>query len=88
MKRLRKISKKLDITICRYWLPITLGFIVSGIFVLVEKDTRGKFAIGGEWLFPVWFCLIHYMARTYFREKKRRAKQYGRIPKHPQAARR
>lgn len=88
MKRYRKFIRRLDFTLRCYWLPLALGFFLSGVFVIVELNVRGEFAIGGEWLFPIWFCLIHYFVRAHFREKARREKRHGRISRHPQAARR
>lgn len=88
MKRFERFIKRLDFTIRCYWLPLALGFTMSGIFVLVERNVRGVFAIGGEWLFPVWFCTIHAMVRSYFREKERRAKRRGGVSRHPQTTRR
>lgn len=87
MKRLQRAINRIDRTIRRYWFPLTLGFTMSGIFVLAEVKIRGRFAIGGEWLFPAFFCIIHYFVREYYREKARRERRNGRISGHTQTAR-
>lgn len=74
MKRLDRAIKKLERTLVLYWLPITLGCIITGILVLVMAGKRGAFAIGGEWFIIPVFCYIHYMIRRHFREKARKEK--------------
>lgn len=89
MEWLKKIVRSAERTVWCYWFPLTLGFVLSGIFTIVELKARGRFAIGGEWLFPIFLCLIHYYVRAYFRERARRKRRDGRrIPERPQTARR
>ena len=87
MKRLQKARRLIDRAIRCYWLPLALGFIAAGVMVIVARQERGSFAIGGEWCIPAWFCLIHYGVRFCYRIKERRARR-GRISRQPQAARR
>lgn len=72
MKRLKRFFRKSAAIIRNYWLPLALGFITSGASILF-KSAQGHFAFGAEWLFPVWFSIIHFFIRAYFRKKARRS---------------
>lgn len=88
MKRYRRFIRRIDYTLRCYWFPLTLGFLISGGLVIAERNIRGRFAIGGEWLFPVFLCIIHSFLRNYFRERARREKRNARVRRHTQTARR
>lgn len=48
--------RRLGLFILKNWVILSIGFILTAIFVLIAYEERGYVAIGGEWLtLPILF---------------------------------
>lgn len=68
--------------ILHYWFPLTLGMFITAALVLVMLPIRGRFAIGGEWMFTPVLLAAHMLLRDHYKRKRRRERALRRHTSH------
>lgn len=53
----------LERMIVKHWIALTVGFALLGVLIRVRYNTQGHFAIGGEWLMPVFMLFVDWLIR-------------------------
>ena len=47
----------------KHWIALTVGFALLGVLIRVRYNTQGHFAIGAEWLMPVFMLFVDWLIR-------------------------
>lgn len=53
----------LERMIAKHWVALTVGFVLLGVLIRARYNTQGHFAIGGEWLMPVFMLFVDWLIR-------------------------
>lgn len=53
----------LERMIAKHWIALTVGFVLLGVLIRARYNTQGHFAIGGEWLMPVFMLFVDWLIR-------------------------
>lgn len=53
----------LERMIAKHWIALTVGFVLLGVLIRLRYNTQGRFAIGGEWLMPVFMLFVERLIR-------------------------
>lgn len=71
LRELRRDFRRMEYFLTRYWFPLSTGFFTGGMLMIIEREQRGYFAVGGEFLIPAAFCIVHGILRNIIRVKRK-----------------